>query len=314
MRMILTNMRAVSRLVSALLAVFVLAAVMFAAGCGDDSGSSGSGPTVVATTTQVADLVREVGGDRVNVDGMLRPGGDPHDYEPRPSDVASVAKAEVVFRSGGEVDHWLDDVIGNAGGDAPVVSLIDSVHRLADDPHWWQNPRNAVRAVETIRARLAKLDPGGASVYRRNAERVQSGLRKLDAGIAACVARVPPAKRKIVTTHDALGYFADRYGVEVVGAVIPSLSTQAQASAGDVQRLVEQIRREGVEAVFPESSVNPDIERAIARESGARIGDSLYADSLGAAGTPGATYAGALAADADALVRGMSGGRVDCRL
>ena len=314
MRMILTNMRAVSRLVSALLAVLVLAAVALAAGCGDDSGSSGSGPTVVATTTQVADLVREVGGDRVNVDGMLRPGGDPHDYEPRPSDVASVAKAEVVFRSGGEVDHWLDDVIGNAGGDAQVVSLIDSVHRLGDDPHWWQNPRNAVRAVETIRARLTKLDPGGASVYRRNAERVQSGLRKLDAGIAACVARVPPAKRKIVTTHDALGYFADRYGVEVVGAVIPSLSTQAQASAGDVQRLVEQIRREGVEAVFPESSVNPDIERAIARESGARIGDSLYADSLGAAGTPGATYAGALAADADALVRGMSGGRVDCRL
>jgi zinc/manganese transport system substrate-binding protein len=314
MRMILTNMRAVSRLVSALLAVLVLAAVALAAGCGDDSGSSGSGPTVVATTTQVADLVREVGGDRVNVDGMLRPGGDPHDYEPRPSDVASVAKAEVVFRSGGEVDHWLDDVIGNAGGDAQVVSLIDSVHRLGDDPHWWQNPRNAVRAVETIRARLTKLDPGGASVYRRNAERVQSGLRKLDAGIAACVARVPPAKRKIVTTHDALGYFADRYGVEVVGAVIPSLSTQAQASAGDVQRLVEQIRREGVEAVFPESSVNPDIERAIAREAGARIGDSLYADSLGAAGTRGAAYAGALAADADALVRGMSGGRVDCRL
>jgi ABC-type Zn uptake system ZnuABC Zn-binding protein ZnuA len=314
MRMILTNMLAVSRVASALFAVLVLAAVALAAGCGDDSGSSGSGPTVVATTTQVADLVREVGGDRVNVDGMLRPGGDPHDYEPRPSDVASVAKAEVVFRSGGEVDHWLDDVIGNAGGDAQVVSLIDSVHRLGDDPHWWQNPRNAVLAVETIRARLTKLDPGGASVYRRNAERVQSELRRLDADIAACVARVPPAKRKIVTTHDALGYFADRYGVKVVGAVIPSLSTQAQASAGDVQRLVEQIRREGVEAVFPESSVNPDIERAIAREAGARIGDSLYADSLGAAGTPGATYAGALAADADALVRGMSGGRVDCRL
>jgi ABC-type Zn uptake system ZnuABC Zn-binding protein ZnuA len=123
---------------------------------------------------------------------------------------------------------------------------------------------------------------------------------------------VPPPKRKIVTTHDALGYFARRYGVEVVGAVIPSLSTQAQASAGDVQRLVEQIRREGVEAVFPESSVNPDIERAIARESGARIGDSLYADSLGPKGSAGETYAGALAADAAALVRGMSGGRVNC--
>ena len=125
---------------------------------------------------------------------------------------------------------------------------------------------------------------------------------------------MPPAKRAIVTTHDALGYFARRYGVKVVGAVIPSLSTQAQASAGDVQRLVDQIRREGVEAIFPESSVNPDIEKAIAREAGASIGDPLYADSMGREGSPGETYTGALAADASALVRGMSGGRVSCDL
>jgi zinc/manganese transport system substrate-binding protein len=283
------------------------------AGCGDGS-SSGDGLTIVATTTQVADLVKEVGGGRVSVDGMLRPGGDPHDFEPRPSDVAAVAKADLVFRSGGEVDDWLDDVIDNAGGDAEVVSLIDSVKRLGDDPHWWQDPRNAVLAVEAIRKRLTELDPGRKAAYRRNAERVERELRSLDGKIAACVERVPPAKRKIVTTHDALGYFARRYGVEVVGAVIPSLSTQAQASAGDVQRLVEQIRSERVEAIFPESSVNPDIERAIAREAGAEIGDSLYADSLGPRGSAGETYEGALAHDARALVSGMSGGRVDCSL
>jgi ABC-type Zn uptake system ZnuABC Zn-binding protein ZnuA len=290
-----------------------VAAGVALAGCGADS-SSGSGRTVVATTTQVADLAREVGGDRIAVDGMLRAGGDPHDFEPRPSDVAAVAKAAVVFRSGGEVDDWLDDVIDNAGGDAEVVSLIDSVKRRDDDPHWWQDPLNAVRAVEAIRARLSKLDPEGARAYRRNAERLERELRELDERIAACVARVPAAKRRIVTTHDALGYFARRYGVKVVGAVIPSLSTQAQASAGDVEALVEQIRRERVEAIFPESSVNPDIERAIAREAGARIGESLYADSLGPEGSAGDTYAGALAFDARALVRGMSGGKVDCRL
>ena len=283
------------------------------AACGNGSGS-GNGLTVVATTTQVADLARQVGGDRVHLDGMLRPGGDPHDFEPRPSDVAAVAGAKVVFRSGGEVDDWLSDVIDNAGGDAQVVSLIDSVNRLDDDPHWWQDPRNGVRAVEAIRAELSKADPAGRATYARNADRVIRTLRGLDRGIAACIERVPAAKRKIVTTHDALGYFARRYGVDVVGAVIPSLSTQAQASAGDVQRLVEQIRREGVEAVFPESSVNPDIERAIAREAGARIGESLYADSLGPKGSPGETYADALAADAGALVRGMSGGRVQCDL
>jgi ABC-type Zn uptake system ZnuABC Zn-binding protein ZnuA len=243
---------------------------------------------------------------------MLRPGGDPHDYEPRPSDVEAVARAAVVFRAGGEVDDWLSDVIDNAGGDAEVVSLIDTVRRLDDDPHWWQDARNGVRAVEAIRAELTSADPDGRAAYARNAARTVRTLERLDRAISACIERVPPAKRRIVTTHDALGYFARRYGVEVVGAVIPSLSTQAQASAGDVQRLVEQIRREGVEAVFPESSVNPDIERAIARESGARIGDSLYADSLGPKGSAGETYAGALAADAAALVCGMSGGRVNC--
>jgi ABC-type Zn uptake system ZnuABC Zn-binding protein ZnuA len=301
-------MERVRRLLLVLLAVLAALAV---AGCGDESGSGG-GVTVVATTTQAADLARQVGGSRVQVEGMLRPGGDPHDYEPRPSDVSAVAGAAVVFRSGGEVDDWLTDVIDNAGGDAEMVTLIDSVKRLDDDPHWWQDPRNAVRAVEVIRAELAKADPDGRVTYARNAERTIRMLRRLDGRIAACVERVPPAKRKIVTTHDALGYLARRYGIEVVGAVIPSLSTQAQASAGDVQRLVEQIRREGVETVFPESSVNPDIERAIAREAGASIGDPLYADSLGPEGSAGETYAGALAADAAALVRGMSGGRVDC--
>jgi zinc/manganese transport system substrate-binding protein/manganese/iron transport system substrate-binding protein len=293
------------------IALAAVLAVLAAAGCGSASAASGR-LTVVATTTQVADLARQVGGERVNVDGMLRPGGDPHDYEPRPSDVEAVARAAVVFRSGGEVDDWLGEVIDNAGGDADVVSLIDSVKRLDDDPHWWQDPLNSVRAVEAIRAELTKADPQGRAAFARNAARTIRTLDRLDRAISACIERVPPAKRKIVTTHDALGYFARRYGVEVVGAVIPSLSTQAQASAGDVQALVEQIRREGVEAVFPESSVNPDIERAIAREAGARIGGSLYADSLGQKGSPGETYASALASDAAALVRGMSGGRVNC--
>jgi zinc/manganese transport system substrate-binding protein len=294
-----------------LLVSLLILLAAFAAACASDNASR-DGVTVVATTTEVADLVRQVGGSRVNVERMLRPGGDPHDYEPRPSDVAAVADATVVFRSGGEVDEWLNEVIDNAGGDAEVVSLIDSVKRLDDDPHWWQDATNGVRAVEAMRAELTEADPAGRATFARNAERTIGTLERLDRQITACVDRVPPAKRKIVTTHDALGYFAQRYGVEVVGAVIPSLSTQAQASAGDVQELVEQIRREGVEAIFPESSVNPDIERAIARESGASLGDSLYADSLGPKGSPGETYTGALAADAAALVRGMSGGRVNC--
>jgi ABC-type Zn uptake system ZnuABC Zn-binding protein ZnuA len=300
----------------------VLAVVAAAAGCGSDSGSgSDADVTAVATTTEVADLVRNVGGERVDVRGLLSPGADPHGYEPRPSDAASIADAAVVFRSGGELDEWLDELVDNAGGDADTVDLIESVETIPGghdegetDPHWWQDPRNALLAVAAIREALTDADPAGRRVYERNAAAYARVLHRLDQELAACIEKVPAAKRKLVTTHDSLGYFADRYGIEVVGSVLPSLSTQAQASAGDVQRLVEQIRSEGVEAIFPESSVNPDIERAIAREAGAEVGEPLYADSLGAEGSPGETYAGALAADARALVRGMSGGRVDCRL
>jgi zinc/manganese transport system substrate-binding protein len=188
------------------------------------------------------------------------------------------------------------------------------VHTIGDDPHWWQDPRNAILAVRAIEADLADADPEGTAAYRRNADRYLERLRRLDAGIAACVERVPPEKRRIVTTHDSLAYFADRFGIEVVGAVIPSLSTQAQASAGDVERLVEQIRAEGVEAIFPESALSAKLEEAIAREADAAVGRPLYADSLGPEGTEAGSYLGALAANARSLVDGMSGGRVRCEV
>jgi ABC-type Zn uptake system ZnuABC Zn-binding protein ZnuA len=302
------------RLALRLLPLLALAA----AGCGDSASGDGDGRlTVVATTTQAADLARNVAGRRAEVQALLRPGADPHDYQPRPSDVAAIAEAGLVVRSGGEVDEWLGDVLENAGEDATPVTLIESVETLEDegdvDPHWWQDPRNAVLAVAAIRDALIEADPGGRADYRRNAARYAGRLERLDREIAACVVRMPPAERKVVTTHDSLAYYARRYGIDVVGAVIPSLSTQAQASAHDVERLVRQIRDEGVRAVFPESAVDARLERAIAREADARVGDALYADSLGPDGSPGETYAGALAADTAALVEGMSGGALRCR-
>jgi ABC-type Zn uptake system ZnuABC Zn-binding protein ZnuA len=294
------------------LAALVLA-LLAAAGC-RSAGGSDADVTVVATTTQVADMVRNVGGDRVHVEGILHPNSDPHAYEPRPSDATALAEADVVFRSGGDLDKWLDQLIDSAGGDATQVSLIDHVHRLGDDPHWWQNPRNAILAVGAIRDALLKADPKGRAGYDRRAAAYTARLRELDAAVQRCVEKVPAAKRKIVTTHDALGYFADRYGVEVIGAVIPSLSTQGQASARDVQKLVDQIRSEGVEAIFPEASVSQKLEQAISREAGARIGGRLYADTLGPPGSGAATYLDAMRHNAEALVDGMSGGRNACRL
>jgi zinc/manganese transport system substrate-binding protein len=301
------------------LALEILLIVALAAGCGSDSG--GSGPdaelTAVATTTEVADLARNVGGERVDVRGLLSPGADPHGYEPRPSDAASIVDAGVVLRSGGEVDEWLDELVDNAGGDAQVVDLIDSVDTIEGhgetDPHWWQDPRNAVLAVRAIRDALTEADPDGRETYERNAAAYTRMLRRLDRDIASCIDELPERGRKLVTTHDSLGYFADRYGVEVIGSVIPSLSTQAQPSAGDIAELVDQVRDKGVEAVFPEAGVSQRIEQALAREAGVEVGEPLWADTLGDEGSGAETYIDAMSANTTALVDGMSGGRLSCR-
>ena len=294
------------------LAPLLLAAASAAllAGCGADGGDGR--PTVVATTTQAADLARAVAGDRAEVRGVLAPNSDPHDYEVRPGDVKALARAELVVRSGGDLDEWLGGAIDSAGADAPVVDLLERVGAAGEDPHWWQDPIRAEAAVTAIGAALAKADPAGASTYAANAGRSVRRLRALDAAVRRCIAKIPAGERTLVTTHDALGYYARRYGLRVVGTVIPSLSTQAQASAGDLSELVDTIRRERVKAIFAESSVNASVEDAIAQETGARVGRPLWADSLGPGDSSGATYEGSIRANTAAIVEGLTGGAESC--
>jgi ABC-type Zn uptake system ZnuABC Zn-binding protein ZnuA/ABC-type Mn2+/Zn2+ transport system permease subunit len=298
-----------------------------AAGCGSGSGGD-AGPgqvKVIATTTQIGDFARTVGGDRAKVVQLLKPNTDPHDYEPRPSDVRETAGADVVFESGDGLDHWMGDVIKQAGGEPTVVDLgarapvkvpgeSEGAEASRYDPHWWHDPRNARAAVVAIRDSLSKANPGAKEVYARNADAYLTKLRALDRGIAACVDRVPAPQRKLVTDHDAFNYFAGRYGITVVGAVIPSQTTQAQASAKDVAALSKLIRREGVKAVFPESSINPKLARAIASQTGATSDLTLYGDTLGPKGSSGATYLSMEQANADAMARGFTGGAERCTI
>jgi ABC-type Zn uptake system ZnuABC Zn-binding protein ZnuA/ABC-type Mn2+/Zn2+ transport system permease subunit len=295
------------------------AALLLLAGCGSTTSNHGR-VDVVATTTQIGDWAREVGGANVDVHQILQPNTDPHEYEPRPSDVEAAADAKVVLENGDGLDAWMNKVVSAAGGHSTVVVLGDGVpvRRPGSgddrvDPHWWHDPRNAIAAVEEIRDALVRADPEHAARYRRDATAYTAELRGLDRGIAACVATVPRAQRKLVTDHDAFGYFAARYGLEVVGAVIPSQTTQAQPSAGETANLIALIRREHVKAVFPESSVNPKLARTIAAETGARATYTLYGDTLGPAGSPGATYLSMERANADAIVRGLTGGAHGCR-
>ena len=294
------------------------------AGCGS-TGSGDGRLDVVATTTQIGDWVRVVGGGAVDVDQILQPNTDPHEYEPRPSDVAAAAGAKLVFASGDDLDAWIDQVVDDSGSDATLVDLGAGVpSRLAGesggeeasryDPHWWHDPSNAEAAVREISRRLILADPAHRRQFEGNARAYLARLARLDAGIARCVDSVPPAARKLVTDHDAFGYFARRYGIDVVGAVIPSQTTQAQPSAKDLSELVALIEREGVEAIFPESSLSARVANAIAGQTGASAEWTLYGDTLGPEGSSGATYLGMEAANADSMVRGFSGGRHGCRL
>src|SRR4051794_40389362 len=293
------------------LPLFAAAALAVAAlaGCGGAHAGADGRPVVVATTTQAGDLARNVAGSRAHVTSILRPNTDPHGYEPRTGDVKALVGADLVLRSGGEIDDWLEDARRGAGSDAPVVTLGRDTAR---DPHWWQDPRAAIAAVPRIRDALAGMDAGGRTQYAANARRYLGALGRLDRGIARCIATVPSARRKLVTTHDALGGFARRYGLRVIATVIPSRSTRGQASAGETARLVRPIRREHVPAVFAESSVRSDVEQAIAREAGARVSPPLYAHSPGPGGSKGATYLSSMQANTRTIVGAPRGGAGRC--
>ena len=279
------------------------------AGCGTDPSYDGS-ISVVASTTQLADLARNVAGERAEVTGLLSPTSDPHDYEPRPSDAEALAGADLILQSGGDLDLWLEQVVESSGTEAPVLVALDRVLAPSgdeQDPHWWQDPRLAVAAVEAIRDELVAVDPEGASIYEDNAAAYIGRIEGLDSAIERCMKGIPEPQRKLITTHDALDYFAVRYGIEVIGAAIPALSTQAQPSAGETAELVELIRDTGVRTIFPEAGVSPELEEAIAAEADASVGDELWADALGPAGSDGQTYLEATASNASMLAAGFGG-------
>jgi len=302
---------AVARVAGGRVVAVAAAAVLLLAGCGGDGGAKGL--EVVATTTQIGDWTRAIGGQYVDVHQILQPNTDPHEYEPRPRDVEAVARAKLVLESGDRLDGWMGKVVSQAGGRPGVVVLGESVPvRRPGDPHWWHDPRNAEEAATAIGRALGTADPAHRAAYSRRAGAYREKVAQLDRRIAGCFARIPRSQRKLVTDHDAFGYFAERYGLDVVGAVIPSQTTQAQPSAGETAQLVRLIRREHVRAVFPESSVNRSLAQEIARDTGARSDLVLYGDTLGPQGSPGATYLGMERWNADEIALGLSGGKVRC--
>lgn len=252
---------------------------------------------VIASFTILADLVRAVGGDAVAIDTLVGPDGDVHVYEPRPRDLRAVMAAGVLVRNGLGLEGWMDRLTGAAGFKGKVVVAAEKVIPrpmkedggvLATDPHAWQNPANAILYVQAIRDGLAAVDPANAGIYHKAADRYVAQLMQVDAWIEAQLAAVPADRRKIITTHDAFGYYGARYGIEFLSA--EGISTEFEPSAKAIAALVGQIKRENVRVVFIENMTSPRMARMLAKETGAVLGGTVYSDALSPAGGPAATY------------------------
>ena len=251
----------------------------------------------VTTFSILGDLVGNVGGERVELATLVGPNGDVHVFAPTPGDVKTIAAANIVFVNGLGLEGWIDRLFAASASRAPVVVASSGVtprggarsrEQAVSDPHAWQSVANAKIYVENIRDGLVAADRNGEKNYQANAAAYLAKLDALDGEVKAAIAAIPSARRKVITTHDAFGYFGDAYGVEFIAP--EGLSTEAEPSAREVAKLIEQIRRENVPALFLENVSDPRLLQRIAAETGVRIGGELYSDALSPPDGPAATY------------------------
>jgi ABC-type Zn uptake system ZnuABC Zn-binding protein ZnuA len=289
-------------IIPAALFSLVLAVVLASCGAGDAKNSR---VRIVATTVQVTALAKEVGGDSIDLRGIIPAGADAHNFEPKASDVAAAESAQLILRNGIGLDDWLDGTLA-AGLNATVVTVTDGITPRkseedggqVDDPHVWHDPDNDKVMVDNIAAALQAADPAHKATYEANASAYKTKLDETKVQVQAIIDEISSADRKLVTNHDAFAYFAEAFGLEVVGAVIPSVSSEAEPSAKDTAALLDTIRRERVKAIFAESSVNPKLATTLAHDAGVTIVDDLYGDSLGPSGSGAGTVDGMLLVNA----------------
>jgi zinc/manganese transport system substrate-binding protein len=247
---------------------------------------------VVASFSILGDLVKNVGGDKVDVATLVGPNGDVHVYTPAPSDAKKNADARLLVMNGLGLEGWLPRLVQSAGSKATIVTASNGIAPLQlgsdADPHAWQSVANVRIYVANIRDALIAADPADAAVFRANAERYLGELNALDAEVRAAIAKIPPERRKVITTHNAFGYFAAAYGVTFVAPV--GVSTESEPSARDIATLIQQIKAAKIPAVFLENLGDDRLIRRIAAETGAKAGGTLYSDSLTDEKGPAPTY------------------------
>ena len=260
------------------------------------SCSGGAAPDVLTTTTILADVARNVAGDRLTVGSLLPAGTDPHSYQPVPQDATMVDRSKVLVVHGADYETFLQPLLDTSGREETVIEVSKGVRLLSGiqdeqtmDPHVWLDPTNVIVYVDNIREGLTQFDPDGEEVYQTNASAYIDQLTELDAWINGQVAQIEPKRRVLVTNHEAIGYFAERYGFIVVGAIIPSFSSGSSPSAQQMADLIEQIKLYEAPAIFLDASDNPDLAKQIAAETGVKVINDLHLESL-TEGAPAGTY------------------------
>jgi zinc/manganese transport system substrate-binding protein len=269
---------------------------------------------VIASFSILADMTRQVGGSLVSVEALVGPDGDVHVYEPRPRDLREVMSAQMLVRNGLGLEGWMDRLTDAAGFKGRVVVAAEKVTphtmkeaggAIATDPHAWQDPRNAVLYVGAIADGLAAADPVNGPAFRDSAAGYAERIRAVDSWIAEQFGVIPAERRRVITTHDAFGYYGARYGIEFLAA--EGISTEDEPSAKAMATLVQQVKREKVPAVFIENMTSPRLARMLAQETGAKLGGTVYSDALSAPDGPAATYLDMLRYNTKMFVAAMTG-------
>lgn len=283
--------------IPAILALFSLFLTGALTACAGTSSAQGAAaPDILTTTTVLADITKSIAGDLHSVGSLLPIGMDPHSYQPTPQDTAKISKSKVLIVNGAGYEHFLESMLVNADGERTLIEASAGLRLRSDpegdqgvDPHVWLDPNNVIVYVENVQAGLVKFDPENAAVYRSNAEMYIRQLKELDTWINDQVAQIPPERRLLITNHEALGYFAERYGFTVVGTVIESFSSDASPSAQQMAALVDQIESSKAPAIFLDASDNSALARQIADETDVKVITDLHLESL-TAGAPASTY------------------------
>ncbi len=279
--------------------------------------ASNTGIKVVATSTVLCDLTKQIAANTVDLTCLIKPAADPHVYQPAPEDRKAIEDANLVLYSGYDFEPSLMKLIQSTANSTPKVAIaevavptpqqFDEDGQTVPDPHVWHNAQNGIQMVAAVQSNLAKVAPANAALYAKNAQAMTTELTQIDGWIKSQIATIPEASRKLVTTHDALGYYSKAYGLPVEGA-LEGISTEEKPTANRVKELVKTIEDDKVPTIFAELTLNPKLIEAVAKEANVKVSDrELYADGLGEAGSEGDTYQKMLVANTKTIVEGLGG-------